>query len=207
MAHSLADWSLASTITLYMVQMDGEMRKSVDLLLLVSLDSNAILVLQYHEGMLLFSHVQNWIIQLLQYSALVPSLSSLTGSLSFMSVSHTHTHTVWRSSQSCHWTWASCGCPGAWQTPPRASGGPWWRSAGPPASRTCPLMPQNRCCRRPKHTQVRGERSHCWTERGEGRRGGCKCRGGCCSSSSRHMVFYSDHTLTVPDKRLLTTCQ
>ncbi|KAG7254659.1 hypothetical protein CRUP_003814 [Coryphaenoides rupestris] len=42
MAHSLADWSLASTITLNMVHMDGEMRKSVDLLLFVSLDSNAI---------------------------------------------------------------------------------------------------------------------------------------------------------------------
>lgn len=45
-AHSLADWSLASTITLNMVHKDGEMRKSVDLLLFVSLDSNAILVLK-----------------------------------------------------------------------------------------------------------------------------------------------------------------
>lgn len=46
MAHSLADWSLASTMTLNMVHSVGEMRKSVDLLLLASLDSNAILVLQ-----------------------------------------------------------------------------------------------------------------------------------------------------------------
>lgn len=45
-AHSLADWSLASTITLNMVHNVGEMRKSVDLLLFVSLDSKAILVLQ-----------------------------------------------------------------------------------------------------------------------------------------------------------------
>lgn len=46
MAHSLADWSLASTITLYMVHNDGEIRKSVDLLLFISLDSKAILVLK-----------------------------------------------------------------------------------------------------------------------------------------------------------------
>lgn len=45
-AHNLADWSLASTMTLNMVHNVGEMRKSVDLLLFVSLDSNAILVLQ-----------------------------------------------------------------------------------------------------------------------------------------------------------------
>lgn len=45
-AHNLADWSLASTMTLNMVHNVGEMRKSVDLLLFASLDSNAILVLQ-----------------------------------------------------------------------------------------------------------------------------------------------------------------
>lgn len=45
-AHNFADWSLASTITLNMVHNVGEMRKSVDLLLFASLDSNAILVLQ-----------------------------------------------------------------------------------------------------------------------------------------------------------------
>lgn len=45
MAHSLADWSLASTITLNMVHKDSGMRKSVERLLLVSLDSNAPLVL------------------------------------------------------------------------------------------------------------------------------------------------------------------
>lgn len=45
-AHNLADWSLASTITLNMVHNAGEMRKSVDLLLFASLDSNAIRVLQ-----------------------------------------------------------------------------------------------------------------------------------------------------------------
>lgn len=45
-AHNLADWSLASTITLNIVHKVGEMRKSVDLLLFVSLDSNAILVLR-----------------------------------------------------------------------------------------------------------------------------------------------------------------
>lgn len=46
-AHNLADWSLASTITLNIVHKVGEMRKSVDLLLFVSLDSNAILVLRW----------------------------------------------------------------------------------------------------------------------------------------------------------------
>lgn len=45
-AHNLADWSLASTMTLNMVHNVGEIRKSVDLLLFASLDSNAILVLQ-----------------------------------------------------------------------------------------------------------------------------------------------------------------
>lgn len=53
MAHSLADWSLASTITLNMVHNVGETRKSVDLLLLASLDSNAILVLEVKSGVLL----------------------------------------------------------------------------------------------------------------------------------------------------------
>lgn len=45
MAHSFADWSLASTITLNMVHKDSGMRKSVERLLLVSFDSNAPLVL------------------------------------------------------------------------------------------------------------------------------------------------------------------
>lgn len=49
MAHSLADWSLASTITLNMVHKDSGMRKSVERLLLVSLDSNAALVLKENK--------------------------------------------------------------------------------------------------------------------------------------------------------------
>ncbi len=50
MAHSLADWSLASTITLNMVHKDSGMRKSVERLLLVSLESNAPLVLLTSKG-------------------------------------------------------------------------------------------------------------------------------------------------------------
>lgn len=46
MAHSLADWALASTITLNMVQMDCGTRNSVARLLLWSLASNAARVLQ-----------------------------------------------------------------------------------------------------------------------------------------------------------------
>lgn len=49
MAHSLADWSLASTITLNMVHKDSGMRKSVERLLLVNLDSNAALVLKAYK--------------------------------------------------------------------------------------------------------------------------------------------------------------
>lgn len=49
-AHSLADWPLASTMTLNMVQMDCGTRKSVALLLRCSLASKAARVLQRGRG-------------------------------------------------------------------------------------------------------------------------------------------------------------
>lgn len=150
MAHNLADWSLASTITLNMVHNVGEMRKSVDLLLFVSLDSNAILVLQCKWN--IYTHYN------IKHSVKVASVHSQV--FLFLSVclfhvhAHTHTHTAWRSSRSCCSTWAWCDSPGVWRTPPQASAGPWWKSGGRPASRRGPPTSRSHYCHRRRHTHT-----------------------------------------------------
>lgn len=53
------------------------------------------------------------------------------------------------------------------------------------------------------HTQVRGARSPGWREEGQsvgGKGEGCcgRCRGGCSSSAPEHSSFFSDHILTGP---------
>lgn len=58
MAQSLADWSLASTITLNIVHMERGIRKSVERLLLASLDSNAMRVLLHKKQDMYLKKVQ-----------------------------------------------------------------------------------------------------------------------------------------------------
>lgn len=151
-AHNFADWSLASTITLNMVHNVGEMRKSVDLLLFASLDSNAILVLQCKLKMIHSKMKMCCRCSLCRKQTLC--ILELLCLSQFVIISRTVTqiHTVWHSSRSCCSTWAWCGSRGVWQTPPQASAGPWWKSGGRPASRRGPPMSRSHYCHWPKHT-------------------------------------------------------